>query len=216
MEANRVYNFNPGPATLPLSVLKEAQAEFLNFGDSGMSILEISHRAKQYDEVHNQAKADIKELMGLGDDYDVLFIQGGASQQFCMIPLNFASKEHPGNYVLSGSFATKAYKEAQILGVGEVAASSKDVDFRHIPTQDELKINPQAAYLHLCYNNTIYGTEFHYVPDTKGVPLFADMSSDILSRPIDFQKFDFIYAGVQKNLGPAGVALVVAKKSLIE
>ena len=216
MEANRVYNFNPGPATLPLEVLKEAQAEFLNFRNSGMSILEISHRAKQYDEVHNQAKADIKELMGLGDDYDVLFIQGGASQQFCMIPLNFASKEHPGNYVLSGSFATKAYKEAQILGVGEVSASSKDVDFRHIPTQDELKINPQAAYLHLCYNNTIYGTEFHYVPDTKGVPLFADMSSDILSRPIDFQKFDFIYAGVQKNLGPAGVALVVAKKSLIE
>ena len=216
MEANRVYNFNPGPATLPLEVLKEAQAEFLNFHESGMSILEISHRAKQYDEVHGQAKADIKELMGVGDDYEVLFIQGGASQQFAMIPMNFASKEHPGNYVLSGSFATKAYKEAQILGVGEVAASSKDVDFRHIPTQEELKINPDAAYLHVCYNNTIYGTEFHYVPDTKGVPLFADMSSDMLSRPVDFQKFDFIYAGVQKNLGPAGVVLVVAKKSLLE
>ena len=216
MEANRVYNFNPGPATLPLEVLKEAQAEFLNFHESGMSILEISHRAKQYDEVHGQAKADIKELMGVGDDYEVLFIQGGASQQFAMIPMNFASKEHPGNYVLSGSFATKAYKEAQILGVGEVAASSKDVDFRHIPTQEELKINPDAAYLHVCYNNTIYGTEFHYVPDTKGVPLFADMSSDMLSRPVDFPKFDFIYAGVQKNLGPAGVVLVVAKKSLLE
>ena len=216
MEANRVYNFNPGPAALPLEVLKEAQAEFLNFRESGMSILEISHRAKQYDAVHAQAKADIKELMGLGDDYEVLFIQGGASQQFAMIPMNFASKEHPGNYVLSGSFASKAYKEAQILGVGEVAASSKEVDFRHIPTQDELKINPEAAYLHLCYNNTIYGTEYHYVPDTKGVPLFADMSSDMLSRPVDFKKFDFIYAGVQKNLGPAGVVLVVAKKSLIE
>ncbi|MBR3457303.1 MAG: 3-phosphoserine/phosphohydroxythreonine transaminase [Selenomonadaceae bacterium] len=216
MEANRVYNFNPGPAALPLEVLKEAQAEFLNFRESGMSILEISHRAKQYDAVHAQAKADIKELMGLGDDYEVLFIQGGASQQFAMIPMNFASKEHPGSYVLSGSFASKAYKEAQILGVGEVAASSKEVDFRHIPTQDELKINPEAAYLHLCYNNTIYGTEYHYVPDTKGVPLFADMSSDMLSRPVDFKKFDFIYAGVQKNLGPAGVVLVVAKKSLIE
>ncbi len=216
MEANRVYNFNPGPAALPLEVLKEAQAEFLNFRESGMSILEISHRAKQYDAVHAQAKADIKELMGLGEDYEVLFIQGGASQQFAMIPMNFASKEHPGNYVLSGSFASKAYKEAQILGVGEVAASSKEVDFRHIPTQDELKINPEAAYLHLCYNNTIYGTEYHYVPDTKGVPLFADMSSDMLSRPVDFKKFDFIYAGVQKNLGPAGVVLVVAKKSLIE
>lgn len=215
MEANRVYNFNPGPATLPLEVLKEAQAEFLNFNNSGMSILEISHRAKQYAEVHAKAKADIKELMNLGDDYEVLFCQGGASTQFAMIPLNFASKEHPGNYVLSGSFATKAYKEAELLGIGEIAASSKDREFRHIPTQDELKINPEAAYVHLCYNNTIYGTEYHYVPDTKGVPLFADMSSDMLSRPIDFKKFDLIYAGVQKNLGPAGVVLVVAKKELL-
>lgn len=215
MEANRVYNFNPGPATLPLEVLKEAQAEFLNFNNSGMSILEISHRAKQYAEVHAKAKADIKELMGLGDDYEVLFCQGGASTQFAMVPLNFASKEHPGNYVLSGSFATKAYKEAELLGVGEIAASSKDHEFRHIPTQDELKINPEAAYVHLCYNNTIYGTEYHYVPDTKGVPLFADMSSDMLSRPVDFKKFDLIYAGVQKNLGPAGVVLVVAKKELL-
>ncbi|MCI7260190.1 MAG: 3-phosphoserine/phosphohydroxythreonine transaminase [Selenomonas sp.] len=215
MEANRVYNFNPGPATLPLEVLKEAQAEFLNFNNSGMSILEISHRAKQYAEVHAKAKADIKELMGLGDDYEVLFCQGGASTQFAMVPLNFASKEHPGNYVLSGSFATKAYKEAELLGVGEIAASSKDREFRHIPTQDELKINPEAAYVHLCYNNTIYGTEYNYVPDTKGVPLFADMSSDMLSRPVDFKKFDLIYAGVQKNLGPAGVVLVVAKKELM-
>lgn len=215
MEANRVYNFNPGPATLPLEVLKEAQAEFLNFNNSGMSILEISHRAKQYAEVHAKAKADIKELMGLGDDYEVLFCQGGASTQFAMVPLNFASKEHPGNYVLSGSFATKAYKEAELLGVGEIAASSKDREFRHIPTQAELKINPEAAYVHLCYNNTIYGTEYHYVPDTKGVPLFADMSSDMLSRPVDFKKFDLIYAGVQKNLGPAGVVLVVAKKELL-
>lgn len=215
MEANRVYNFNPGPATLPLEVLKEAQAEFLNFNNSGMSILEISHRAKQYAEVHAKAKADIKELMGLGDDYEVLFCQGGASTQFAMVPLNFASKEHPGNYVLSGSFATKAYKEAELLGVGEIAASSKDREFRHIPTQDELKINPEAAYVHLCYNNTIYGTEYHYVPDTNGVPLFADMSSDMLSRPVDFKKFDLIYAGVQKNLGPAGVVLVVAKKELL-
>lgn len=216
MFKERIYNFNPGPATLPLPVLKEAQEEFLNFAGSGMSILEISHRAKAYDEVHQKAKADVKELMGLGDDYEVLFCQGGASQQFAMIPMNFATKEHPGNYVLSGSFASKAYDEAALLGVGEIAASSKDVNFKHIPTQEEIKLNPNAAYLHLCYNNTIYGTEFHYIPDTKGVPLFADMSSDMLSRPIDFKKFDFIYAGVQKNLGPAGVVLVVAKKSLIE
>ena len=216
MEAGRVYNFNPGPATLPLEVLKEAQAEFLNFDHTGMSILEISHRAPAYAAVHEQAKKDIKELMGLGDDYEVLFCQGGASQQFAMIPLNYATKEHPGSYVLSGSFAEKAYKEAEHLGVGEIIASSKETGYHHVPQQDELKIDPNAAYVHVCYNNTIYGTEYHYVPETNGVPLFADMSSDMLSRPVDFHKFDFIYAGVQKNLGPAGVVLVVAKKSLLE
>ena len=216
LEANRVYNFNPGPGTLPLDVLKEAQAEFLNFNNSGMSIVEISHRAKPYAEVHAQAKADILELMNLGDDYEVLFIQGGASLQFAMIPMNFASPEHKGNYILSGTFSSNAYKEAATLGVAEVAASSKETGFHHVPQQSELKINPNAAYLHICNNNTIYGTEYHYIPETNGVPLFADMSSDMLSRPWDFSKFDFIYAGVQKNLGPAGVVLVVAKKSLIE
>ena len=212
----RVYNFNPGPATLPVEVLREAQAEFLNFDSSGMSIVEISHRSKPYEKVHNAAKATILELMGLGDDYDVLFIQGGASLQFAMIPLNFATKENPGSYVLSGTFSSNAFKEANILGVSEVAASTKDENFRRVPRQDELKINPQAAYLHICNNNTIYGTEFHYVPDTGNVPLFADMSSDMLSRPWDFKRYDLIYAGVQKNLGPAGVVVVVVKKSLVE
>jgi len=211
----RVYNFNPGPATLPLEVLREAQAEFLDFDSSGMSIIEISHRSKQYERVHNQAKADILELMGLGDDYDVLFIQGGASLQFAMIPMNFATREKPGAYVLSGTFSSNAYKEAHILGVGEIAASTKDENFRRVPRQDELKINPAAAYVHICNNNTIYGTEFHYVPETNGVPLFADMSSDMLSRPWDFGRYDLIYAGVQKNLGPAGVVIVVVKKSLV-
>lgn len=212
----RVYNFNPGPATLPLEVLQEAQAEFLNFADSGMSIIEISHRSAQYEKVHNQAKADILELMNLGDDYEVLFIQGGASLQFSMIPLNFATKEKPGSYVLSGTFSSNAYKEAEILGVGEIAASTKEENFRRVPRQDELKISDNAAYLHICNNNTIYGTEFHYIPDTGNIPLFADMSSDMLSRPVDFKKFDLIYAGVQKNLGPAGVVLVVVKKNLVE
>ncbi len=215
-DLKRIYNFNPGPATLPLEVLKEAQEEFLNFNDSGMSIIEISHRSKPYEKVHAQTKADVLELMQLGDDYEVLFIQGGASLQFAMIPMNFASAEHKGNYILSGTFATNAYNEAKILGVGEIAASSKETGFHHVPQQDELKINPDAAYLHICNNNTIYGTEFHYIPETNGVPLIADMSSDMLSREWDFKKFDFIYAGVQKNLGPAGVVLVVAKKSLIE
>ena len=211
----RVYNFNPGPATLPLDVLKEVQAEFLNFDETGMSIVEVSHRAKPYEKIHNQAKADILELMNLGDDYEVLFIQGGASLQFAMIPLNFATKEKPGYYAVTGIFATNAYKEAENLGVGKIAASTKDENFVRVPRQDEIKIGSDAAYFHICMNNTIYGTEFHYTPEVDA-PLFADMSSDMLSRPLDFKKFSLIYAGVQKNLGPAGVVVVVAKKSLIE
>ncbi len=213
---NRIYNFNPGPAVLPLEVLKEAQSEMLNFKNSGMSVMEISHRSKPYEAVHNQAKADIKELMGLGDDYEVLFIQGGASMQFTMVPQNFARDGKIGNYILSGSFATKAYQEAALLGDAHVAASSKDSNFKYIPQQNEINLSDNAAYLHVCYNNTIFGTEYKYIPETNGIPLIADMSSDMLSRPLDFAKFDLIYAGVQKNLGPAGVCLVVAKKSFIE
>ena len=207
LEFDRVYNFNPGPATLPLEVLKEAQSEMLNFGGTGMSIMEISHRSEPYERVHNAAKADILELMGLGDDYEVLFIQGGASLQFAMIPMNFATPERKGSYILSGTFSTNAYKEAATLGVGSIAASSADGGFRHVPTQDEIKIEPNAAYLHVCCNNTIYGTEFHYIPRVD-VPLIADMSSDMLSRPIDFSKFALIYA--------AGVVIVVARRSMIE
>ena len=211
----RIYNFNPGPAILPEDVLREVQAELLNFGGTGMSILEISHRDPAYDEVHQQIKADIKELMGLGEDYDVIFTAGGASQTFALIPLNFATEAHPGSYLLSGSFSEKAYEEAVRLGVGTVAASTKEENYVRVPTQEELHIAPDAAYLHLCLNNTIYGTEYHYTPTTGGVPLFADMSSDILSRPWDFSSYDFIYAGVQKNLGPAGVVLNVARKALL-
>ena len=212
----RIYNFNPGPAVLPEDVLKEVQSELLNFHGTGMSILEISHRAPAYDEVHQQAKADIKELMGLGDDYDIIFTAGGARQTFALIPLNFAAESRPGSYALSGSFSQKAYEEAVKLGVGTVAASTKEENYVRVPRQDELNIAPGAAYLHICLNNTIYGTEYHYTPQTNGVPLFADMSSDMLSRPWDFSSYDFIYAGVQKNLGPAGTCLVVAKKSLLE
>ena len=200
----RIYNFNPGPAVLPEDVLREVQAELLNFNGTGMSILEISHRSPAYDEVHQQTKADIKELMGLGDDYDVVFTAGGASQTFALIPLNFATETHPGSYLLSGSFSEKAYEEAVKLGVGTVAASTKEENYVRVPRPNEIRIAPDAAYLHLCLNNTIYGTEYHYTPETGDVPLFADMSSDILSRPWDFSSYDFIYAGVQKNLGPAG------------
>ena len=213
---NRIYNFNPGPATLPLEVLKEAQAELLNFAQTGMSILEISHRSKAYEKVHNEAVADVKALMGLGDDYEVLFLQGGASTQFHMIPMNFLAAGKKGNYVVSGSFAKKALKEAKLLGPTHVAATSEAENFAYIPQQEALQLSGDAAYLHICYNNTIYGTEWKYVPETNGVPLIADMSSDMLSRPVDFSKFSLIYAGAQKNLGPAGVCLVVARKSFIE
>lgn len=211
---NRIYNFNPGPAVLPLEVLQEAQAEMLNFQKTGMSILEISHRSPAYDEVHNQTIATLKELMGLDDDYDVLFIQGGASLQFDMIPLNFQQGK-VGNYILSGSFAKKAWQEGALIGKAHIAASSEAADFTYIPPQDDIKLSKDAAYLHVCYNNTIYGTEYHYIPDTGNIPLIADMSSDMLSRPLDFKRFSMIYAGVQKNLGPAGMALVVIKKSLL-
>jgi phosphoserine aminotransferase len=212
---NRIYNFNPGPAMLPLEVLQEAQGELLNFKNTGMSIMEISHRSAAYDEVHNTAIGTIKELMGLGADYEVLFIQGGASLQFDMVPLNFLNSR-TGNYILSGSFAKKAYKEGAIVGKAHIAASSEKDNFTHIPTQSDIKLTDDAAYLHVCYNNTIYGTEYHYIPDTGDVPLIADMSSDMLSRPLDFSRFSLIYAGVQKNLGPAGMALVVVRKSLLE
>lgn len=212
---NRIYNFNPGPAVLPLEVLQEAQAEMLNFKNTGMSVMEISHRSPAYDEVHNNAIATIKELMNLGDDYEVLFIQGGASLQFDMIPMNFLQGK-TGNYILSGSFAKKAWQECGIIGQAHVAASSEDDSFKHIPEQKDIKLSSDAAYLHVCYNNTIYGTEYHYIPETGGIPLIADMSSDMLSRPLDFKRFDMIYAGVQKNLGPAGMALVVIKKTMLE
>lgn len=213
---NRIYNFNAGPAVLPLEVLRDVQAELLNFDHTGMSIMEISHRSKPYEKVHNEAIATIKELMNLGDDYEVLFIQGGASTQFNMIPMNFLPEGKTGNYVLTGSFAKKAYKEALLIGNAHAAASSEAENFTYIPRQADIRLTDDAAYLHVCYNNTIFGTEWNYVPETGGVPLIADMSSDMLSRPVDFSKFSLIYAGAQKNLGPAGVCLVVARKSFIE
>lgn len=213
---NRIFNFNAGPAVLPLEVLTEVQEELLNFDRSGMSIMEISHRSKPYEKVHNEAVSTIKELMGLGNDYEVLFIQGGASTQFNMVPMNFLPAGKIANYVLSGAFSKKAWKEAKLIGATHIAASSEAENFTYIPRQQALKLSDDAAYLHICYNNTIFGTEWNYIPETNGVPVIADMSSDMLSRPIDFSKFSLIYAGAQKNLGPAGVCLVVARKEYIE
>ena len=213
--ANRVFNFNPGPSTLPLDVLKIVQSEMLDYKGSGMSIMESSHRAAEYDEINNQCMALAKELMGLDDSYKVLFLTGGASSQFAMIPMNLLPAGKVGAYVDTGTWSSKAIKECNIVGKAAVAASSKEAGYKFIPKQADIKIPGDAAYLHITTNNTIKGTQYHYVPDTGGLPLIADMSSDICSRRFEFSKFDMIYAGAQKNLGPAGVTLVIMKESLL-
>ena len=211
----RIKNFNAGPAALPLPVLEEIQAEFLNFRESGMSIMEISHRSKQFDEVLNEAVARVKRLLGLSDDFHVMFLHGGASTQFCMIPMNFLVAGGTADYVNTGTWSTKAIKEAQILGRKvNVAASSEDRNFCYIPKN--INFSRDAAYVHLTSNNTIKGTQWSEFPDVGGTPLVADMSSDILSRPIDAKRFGFIYAGAQKNLGPAGVTLAIIRQDMLD
>lgn len=211
----RVFNFNPGPATLPLEVLEEAKAELVDFKGIGMSILEASHRGKDYEAVHNEAAANLRKILGIGDNYDVLFLQGGASQQFAVVPMNFLGEGQVADYVNSGAWASKAIKEAKLIGkVNVVADTGKDIPTR-LPAADSLKLTPGAAYLHVTSNETIAGTQWKTFPKT-GCPLIADMSSDILSRPIDVSQFGLIYAGAQKNLGPAGVTLVIVRKDLVE
>lgn len=211
----RAYNFNAGPSALPLPVLQKAQAELVDFRGAGMSVMEMSHRGKEYEAVHNQAIALLRELMGIGPDHEVLFLQGGASLQFAMIPMNFLPPGGKAAYVLTGSWAEKAYAEAKPLGAVYEAASAKDGNYTRIPAPAELKYSPDDAYLHLTSNNTIFGTQWHTFPDTGSVPLIADMSSDILARPVDVDKFALIYAGAQKNLGPAGVTVVILRKDLL-
>ena len=211
---SRIFNFSAGPATLPLEVLEKAQAEFLNFNNTGMSIMEMSHRSKPYEAVHNEAVATMKELLGLGDDYEVLFLQGGASSQFSMIPLNLLTEGKTADYILTGSFAEKAHKEAKLIGKTHVAASTKEENYKRIPNLDEIKFSESPAYVHITSNNTIFGTEWTVFPETGDIPLIADMSSDILSQPFDANKFALIYAGAQKNLGPSGVTVVIMRKDL--
>lgn len=215
VQVTRAYNFNAGPSALPLEVLEKAQQEFLDFRGTGMSVMELSHRSKEYEEVHNQAKASLKELLSIPDHYQILFLQGGASLQFSMIPMNFLKSEQKAGYVLTGSWSEKAFKEAEVFGNPYEAASTKDDHYRRIPLQNELQYNADDAYLHLTSNNTIYGTEWKDFPAVD-VPLIGDMSSDILSRPIDISKFALIYAGAQKNLGPSGVTVVIIRDDLIE
>ena len=211
----RNINFNPGPAALPLEVLKTVQEELLDYRGTGISILESSHRAKEYEEINNRAMELVKELLGLDDNYHVLFLGGGASTQFVLIPMNFIEDGRIAAYVDSGSFANKALKECQIVAKAHVAFSSKEEKYRRIPQLNEIKYPDDVSYLHICSNNTIEGTQFQEFPETANIPLIADMSSDIASRQIDFKKFSLIYAGAQKNLGPAGVTLVVIRDDLL-
>jgi phosphoserine aminotransferase len=211
----RVYSFNAGPAVLPLEVLEEAKTQLVEFGSMGMSLMEASHRGKEYEAVHQEAIDNMRKLAGIPDDYAVLFLQGGASQQFAMVPLNLLGEGQVADYVNSGAWGSKAVKEAKILGkVNVLADTSKDIPTR-LPAIESLKFTPGAAYVHLTSNETIAGTQYKSFPRTVS-PLVADMSSDIFSHPLDIKQFGLIYAGAQKNLGPAGVTVVIIRKDLIE
>jgi phosphoserine aminotransferase len=213
--AKRVYNFNPGPAVLPYPVLEEASKSVLEYADQGMSLLEMSHRSKPYEAINEEAEKDLKEFMGLTAGYRVIFVGGGASSQFAAVPMNLLGPGMVADYINTGTWATKAIEEARKLG-GQVnvAASSEDRKFAYIPKS--YKLTKGAAYVHMTTNNTIYGTQWQHIPEVGDVPLIADMSSDILSKKMDFNKFSLIYAGAQKNLGAAGVTVVILKESLLE
>ncbi|MEJ2232345.1 MAG: 3-phosphoserine/phosphohydroxythreonine transaminase [Syntrophobacterales bacterium] len=211
----RIYNFNPGPAALPLPVLEEIQSEFLDFKGSGMSITEVSHRSSTFDEVINDAADRIKRLLNAGKEYRVLFLQGGASLQFSMVPMNLLADDQVADYVNTGTWSTKAVKEVEILGKrARVVASSQDQDFNYIPK--DIAFNKDAVYAHITSNNTIRGTQWQSFPDTGQVPLISDMSSDIMGRTFDVAPFGLIYAGAQKNMGPAGVTLVIIRQDMLE
>lgn len=211
---SRVYNFSAGPAVLPEEVLREAADEMMDYKGTGMSVMEMSHRSKTYDTIIKEAEADLRELMDIPDNYKVLFLQGGASQQFAMIPMNLM-KNKKAAYIVTGQWAKKAYKEAQIYGEAVAAASSEDKTFSYIPDCSDLDISEDADYVYICENNTIYGTKFHKLPNTKGHTLVADVSSCFLSEPVDVKKYGVIYGGVQKNIGPAGVVIVIIREDLI-
>jgi phosphoserine aminotransferase len=213
----RHINFNPGPSALPLSVLERAQKEFLDFEGTGLSIIEHSHRGKAYEKVHDEAIALLTELLGIPSTHQVLFMQGGASTQFALVPMNLRTDTHAGDYVITDTWGKKAYQEAKVVGKPSVAwDDNKDGVWTRVPKASELKLTPDAPYVHLTSNNTIMGTQFFEFPDTGSVPLVCDMSSDILWRPIDVSKFGLIYAGAQKNMGPAGITVIIIRKDLIE
>ena len=210
----RVYNFSAGPAVLPEEVLREAADEMLDYRGCGMSVMEMSHRSKAFEGILNAAEADLRELMGIPDNYKVLFLQGGGSMQFAMVPLNLMRGGH-ADYVVSGSWSKKAFKEAARFGDAVAIASSEDGNFSYVPPVAELKVRDEVDYVYICQNETIYGTVYHELPDTKGKPLVADVSSCFLSEPVDVSRYGLIYGGAQKNVGPAGVCIVIVRDDLI-
>lgn len=210
----RVYNFSAGPAVLPEAVLKEAADEMLDYRGTGMSVMEMSHRSKAFEEIIQEAETNIRELMNIPDNYKVLFLQGGASQQFAMIPMNLM-KNRVGDYIVTGQWAKKAYQEAQIYGKANKIASSEDKTFSYIPDCSDLPVSEDADYVYICENNTIYGTKFKELPNTKGKTLVADVSSCFLSEPVDVTKYGVLFGGVQKNIGPAGMVIVIIREDLI-
>lgn len=214
METQRVYNFAAGPSQLPLPVLERAQKEMLNYHSSGMSVMEMSHRSSIFHSIYEHTDKAFREVMNVPDNYDVLYLTGGGSTQFAMIPMNLIGRTKKADYALTGNFAEKAYTEAKRYGNARIAYSGKETGYTHIPRQGEIVVDPDASYFHYCANNTIFGTEWHYIPDTGDVPLVADMSSDITSCAIDVSKFALIYAGAQKNMALAGVTVVILRKDL--
>lgn len=212
----RTYNFNAGPSALPLAVLEKAQQELVDFKGTGMSVMELSHRSPAYETVHNEAIKRLKDLFAIPDNYEVLFLQGGASLQFSMIPMNFLQAGQKAGYVMTGAWSEKAITEAKMFGEPYEVASTKETKYHRIPELSELQFNDSDAYIHLTSNNTIYGTQWKEFPVTGNVPLIADMSSDIMSKSVDVSKFAMIYAGAQKNLGPSGVTLVIIRKDFLE
>jgi phosphoserine aminotransferase len=216
MSPKRVFNFNPGPAALPLEVLQQAQAEILDYKGTGMSVMEISHRSKEFEAIVTDAQADLRDLMGIPANYKILFLQGGASLQFAMVPMNFRPAGVSADYIVTGTWSKKAFKESQKLGTTKAAANLETDAFNHLPAQSELKLDPQAAYLHFTSNETIHGVEYFTEPTPPaGVLLICDTSSDFISRPIDVSKYAMLYAGAQKNAGPAGVVICIIREDLL-
>ena len=211
---SRVYNFSAGPACLPEEVLRECAADMLEYGSSGMSVMEMSHRSKDFEAILDTAEADLRELLNIPENYKVLFLQGGGNTQFAMVPMNLM-RNRVADYILTGQWAKKAAKEAELYGKVNVIASSADKTFSYIPDLTNLQISPDADYVYICQNNTIYGTVYHQLPDTQGKPLVSDVSSMMLSEPMDVTKYGIVWGGVQKNVGPAGVTIVIIREDLI-